>query len=114
MSVSFLTDNPSKLLKDLKKKIDDGDIVTWSYDADGDFTHVPDQWKNKAWLKPHEDSDRLRFTIISNSKVDLTWTIYSVYHGRFIETALRHYRSLFTVARAPAEPTKGDATPVAD
>lgn len=76
MSISFLTDNPARLLKDFKKKIDDGKIVTWLYDKDGDFTHAPVQWKNKAWLKPTEETDRLRFNIISNTKCELTMRAY--------------------------------------
>lgn len=114
MSISFLTDNPARLLKDFKKKIDDGEIVTWSYDKDGDFTHAPDQWKNKAWLKPTEETDRLRFNIIGSKKYELTWTIYSVYHGRFMEAMIRHCRTLYTVARSPSTPTDNDAKPVSD
>ena len=114
MTISFLTDDPEKLLKDFKKKIDDGDVVTWSYDVAGDFTHTPDQWKFKAWLRPIEDIDRLRFIIIGSKKYNLTWTIYSVFHGRFTETMVRHCRGLFTVARAPANAQAEDAKPVAD
>lgn len=114
MSISFLTDNPSKLLKDFKKKIDDGDIVTWSYDKDGDFTHTPDQWKNRAWLKPIEAGDRLRFNIIGSKTHELTWTIFSVYHGRFMEAMIRHCRSLYTIAQCPSKPSDNDAKPVAD
>lgn len=114
MAISFLTNDPAKLLRSLKKKIDDGDIVTWAYDNDGDFTHTPEQWKHRAWLKPTEESDRLRFNIVGSNSYTLTWTIYSVYHGRFLETMIRHCRDLYTVARSLSKPTDNDAKPTGD
>ena len=113
MSISFLSNNPAKLLKDFKEKIDDGEIVTWSYDKDGDFTHTPDQWKRRAWLTPIEESDRLRFNIIGSKTYELTWTVYSVYHGRFMESMIRHCRSPYTVARCQSKPDENDAKPIA-
>ena len=52
MAIIIKTNNPSGLLKAIYKAIDDKEIETWIYDADKDFTHTPDQWKNKAWLRP--------------------------------------------------------------
>ena len=109
MAVYLLTSDPAKLLKDFKKKIDNGSIDTWSYDDAGDFTHTPAQWNRRAWLRPVEDSDRLRLNIIANKKYDLTRSIYGVYHGRFIESMLTHCHSLFTSARATPEPSTNDA-----
>jgi hypothetical protein len=112
MSVQFTTSQPNKLLKDFKKKIDEGEVDTWSYDSAGDFTHTPSQWKHKAWLRPVVESDRLRLNIIRNTGYDFTRVIYSVYHGRFIEPMLTHCHDLFSIARATAKPTSNDADPV--
>ena len=112
MAVHFMTDRPTRLLNDFKKKIDDGEIETWSYDSTGDFTHTPNQWKYRAWLRAVKDSDRLRLNIIGSKTHDLTRAIYGVYHGRVIESMLAHCYDLFSVARATAESTADDADPV--
>jgi hypothetical protein len=112
MSVQFMTDDPAKLLSDFKKKIRDGRIDTWKCDGDGDFTHTPSQWIYRAWLKPVIEIDRLKLNIIASDKYDLTWAIYGVYHGRFIESMLTHCHSLFTIGRATAKPGTADADPV--
>ena len=49
MAIFVITNQPRKLLEDLKKEINDKKIDTWLYDNDGDFYHVPNQWKFKAW-----------------------------------------------------------------
>jgi hypothetical protein len=67
MAVYFLTSRPSTLLSDFKKKIDEGHVVTWSYDQEGDFTHTADQWKYKAWLRPSIESDRLVLYILKST-----------------------------------------------
>jgi hypothetical protein len=45
MALLFKTNVPQALLNDFKK-IDEGHVVTWSCDRDGDFTHTPDQWRS--------------------------------------------------------------------
>ena len=45
MAVHILTSTPNTLLTKIKAAIDKGEIDTWSYDANGDFTHTPEQWK---------------------------------------------------------------------
>lgn len=108
MAVIVKTDNPSGLLKAIYKAIDDKKIETWSYDSDKDFTHVPDQWKNKAWLSPKVYSGELRFGIISQKSVDMSKLIYGIYHGRFVEMLLTHFDTDFTTAAATAQVTDPD------
>lgn len=108
MAVYFLTTQPKTLLLDFKKKIDQGHVVTWLYDQDGDFTHTADQWRYKAWLRPSIESDRLTFYILKSTKQILTPTIYGVYHGRFIESVVTHCDKLFTNGVATAMPVSGD------
>ena len=50
MSLTFNTNDPSYLLGVFRKMIADNHVQTWSYDGDGDFTHTPEQWKNRRGL----------------------------------------------------------------
>jgi hypothetical protein len=109
MAINLITDTPNKLLATFKKAIDEGHVVTWSYDKDGDFTHTATQWKGQAWLRPSVvEKERLVLNIIrpQNSKVSLE--VYAIYHGRFIESMLAHCNQLFTSGRATASPDGTD------
>lgn len=109
MAIYFETKTPKKLLAAYKKAVDDGHVSTWSYDSDGDFTHTADQWNRKAWLRPKiEEGTALVFHILKPKEATLSLTIYAVYHGRFIESMLRHCDELFSVGRASAMPEGGD------
>jgi|SRR3989344_8523994 len=110
MSIKFKTNDPNKLLNSFKKAIDDGNIDTWSYDKDGDFTHTTSsgQWENKAWLRPKTRVGELLFIILSPKNTTLTSEVYAVYHGRFVESMLSHCDSLFSNAETSALPADGD------
>lgn len=109
MALLFSTNRPEQLLNDFKKKIDQGHIQTWAYDDDGDFTHTPDQWRGKAWLRPSVDLNGLRFNIVCSRKYVTTWAIYGVYQGRFIESMVTHCHDLFSNGEATAKPTNMDS-----
>lgn len=102
MSIIVQTSQPKALLTALRKAIDDGEVKTWSYDLDGDFTHTPDQWVRKAWLRPYPGSGVLSFGLLGQKEVAMTISIYGVYHGRFIEMLLTHFDDRFTNASATA------------
>jgi hypothetical protein len=108
MALYFLSNTPNKLLTSLKKAIDEKHITTWSYDKDGDFTHTAEQWKNKAWLRPEVRSDRLAFIIIKPQKAKLSKEVYAIYHGRFLESMLAHFDTIFTRGTATALATEED------
>jgi hypothetical protein len=108
MAVYFLTSQPAALLAAFKKKIDDANVVTWSYDQQGDFTHTAEQWKYLAWLRPIIKSDRLTMCILKNKNKPLTPATYGIYHGRIIESMLTHCDKLFTDGVATAMPTSED------
>jgi len=109
MAIHFKTSTPRKLLASYKKAVDDGHVQTWSYDSDGDFTHTADQWSKKAWLRPKvKEGNELIFYILSPREVDLSSSVYAIYHGRFIESILRHCDKLFKEAYATAMPEDGD------
>lgn len=100
MTIIIRTDNPAQLLSDIRKQISQKHIETWSFDSDGDFTHTPEQWRFKAWLRPHVESGQLRFSLISNKSQTLTKSVYGVYHGRFSEMLLTHFQDSFADVRA--------------
>ena len=110
MAIYLETKTPNKLHNAFKKAIDDGHIVTWSYDEDGDFTHTPEQWVKKAWLRPKVTKEkRLSLYIVSPREETISSEVYAVYHGRFIESMLRHCDSLFTEARTTSMPEGDDS-----
>jgi hypothetical protein len=109
MAIIFETTTPNKLLSAFKKAIDDGHVVTWMYDSVGDFTHVPDQWKYKAWLSPAIFSGQnLTMNMLGNNNIVTSKALYGIYHGRFIESMLTHCDQLFTNCYATALATNSD------
>jgi hypothetical protein len=108
MALYFLTDNPNGLLSAFKKAINDGHVATWSYDKDGDLTHTAPQWKNLAWLRPSTVAGQLVLNTIKPKDANITWEVYGIYHGRFIESMIIHCHDLFTNAQATPSPTKDD------
>ena len=109
MAIHFTTATPKKLLAAYKAAIDDGHVTTWSYDAEGDFTHTSDQWSRKAWLRPKViERLELVFHILKPREATLTSAVYAVYHARIVESMLRHCDSLFTDCRLSSMPEQGD------
>jgi hypothetical protein len=109
MAVHFKTSTPKKLLAAYKKAIDDGHVTTWSYDSEGDFTHTAEQWSRKAWLRPKiREGEELVLYILSPREVELSSAVYAIYHGRFIESMLRHCDKLFSDGRASAMAEQGE------
>lgn len=114
MSIIINTQDPQGLFKSIKDNIDDKRIVTWSYDADNDFTHTPDQWDRKAWLRPHilVMQKQLIFGIVYPVTAKIADPVtYGIYHGRFIEMLLTHFDEKFSTANATAGLTNYDVHP---
>lgn len=108
MAIRVSTAQPSALLAAIKKAIDQKKVETWSYDSDGDFTHTPPQWNQKAWLRPSVQSGALVLNILNPRGVQITKLVYGVYHGRFIEMLLTHFDDNFIDASASAAVLQGD------
>jgi hypothetical protein len=109
MALTAATSKPDALLAAIKKAIDDKKVETWAYDKDGDLTHTPDQWKNKAWFRPSVEQGRLRFGLLGPKNSVMSKLVYGVYHGRFIEMLLTHFDTSFTSATATAQADTGDS-----
>jgi hypothetical protein len=109
MAIYVKTATPVELLATYKKAIDGGHVKTWAYDSDGDITHTAEQWNRKAWLRPKiQEGTALALYILTPKDQDLSSEIYAIYHGRFIESILRHCDKLFSEARATALPEGSD------
>lgn len=108
MAVRVITNSPVALLSGIQRGIREGHIVTWSIDSDEYLTHSPTQWNRKAWFRPTVESGRLTFNIVPPRNGVVSDELYGVYHGRFIEMMLTHFRQLFSAADATAAPVAPD------
>ena len=104
MAITVLAPMPNTLLKEIYHAIDIGKIKTWDYDEAKRFTHTADQWINKAWFKPVIKDKTLQLYIVGPEGAGVPVEIYAIYHGRFIEMLLAHFREKFTNASASAKP----------
>jgi hypothetical protein len=110
LALHFRTKTPKKLLATYKRAVDQGHVTVWSYDTDGDFAHTSEQWAGKAWLRPRiVPATELIFFILTPKETSLSSNAYAVYHGRFIESMLRHCDSLFVDVIASSMPEEGDS-----
>jgi hypothetical protein len=108
MAVHFQTSRAKELLEAIRSAISDGQVRTWSFDSDGDFTHNTDQWRFKAWLRPKALSTELALHILTPKGQRLSRETYAIYHARFVEMALAHFDELFDSATTSALPQTGD------
>jgi len=106
--VTLTTTTPEELLRQFRKAISEGHVVTWKYYADGDFTHTPPQWSGKAYMRPSTENGKLKFNIIKAGATTVTKPVYAVYHGRLIESFTEHFDKLFSQGNATALATFGD------
>jgi hypothetical protein len=98
MSLIYSTAKPKTLLAKIKDAIDKGAVKTWTYDNDGDFTHVTsgEQWAGRGWLRPTVvEKTSLNFKFIQSSNQSGVAEVYAIYHGRFTEMMLAHFSEYF-------------------
>lgn len=91
MAIFVKTNTPGMLVENIKKKIDEHKIDTWSVDSDNDFTHDVDQWRNRAWIRYAIEVGRVVFYVICRNDANMSIVEYAVYHGRFVEMLLAHF-----------------------
>ena len=108
MAIIVKTENPEGLLNEIKRVIDERTTELWSYDSSGDFSHTPDGWINRAWLRPEVGEGELRFGILGTKDVGMTASLYSAYHAYFIELLLTYVDKYFITAAATAKKTAPD------
>lgn len=90
MAIIIQSNHPHWIVEQIRKRIDNSTIDTWSYDDDGDFTHTG-QWENHAWMSPIIQDEKLIFRIWGRKSVKTTLMEYSIFHGRFLEMLLNQF-----------------------
>lgn len=108
MAIIVKTENPDGLLNEIKRLIDEKVVDLWSYDASGDFSHTPERWINRAWLRPEVGDGELKFGILGTKDSGMTASLYSAYHAFFIQMLLTNLDKHFTTAAATAKKTAPD------
>jgi hypothetical protein len=108
MAIRAYCDAPSDLLDAMRREMRSRSIETWNVDDDGDFTHTPEQWKNRAWFHAIVKEDHLLLNIIGRKSEVMSKSIYGVYHGRFVEMLLTHFDSSFRRVICTALASSGD------
>lgn len=91
MAILIKTRQPKVLLNRLNESINNGSILTWQVDAEGDYTIERMQWRCHAWFRPYVRNELLAFGIIQSSNFPMTRQLYGVFHGRFVATLLSHF-----------------------
>lgn len=99
MKIEAITKNPLTLLSAIKKAIKDNELKTWvitkSTKDEELFTHSPDQWVDKALIRPVLSTGKLTFEITGwNSKLPDEAT-KGYYAGRFTEVLSVHFAGYF-------------------
>jgi hypothetical protein len=108
MAIIVKTENPEGLLNEIKRAIDERIIELWSYDSSGDFSHTPEKWLNRAWLRPEVGYEELKFGILGTKDAPMTASLYSAYHAYFIEMLLTNMDKHFVTAAATAKKSAPD------
>ncbi len=100
MKIIAFTNDSTKLKNAIDKKIDDKELKTWRIVKNDKkeilYSHIPDQWNEKAMPKPYIYEDWVEFDIRwwNDNEPDEATKGYIL--GRFIEILMVHFRNNFT------------------
>ena len=100
MAVRLFTDNAVRLFNFSINilAVRNGDIVTMAAPERWHFTHTThdNQWANRAWLRPSKRNKRdIVINIIFALNEKQKREVYAIYHGRFIEMAIKTFFLIF-------------------
>lgn len=99
MKIFAYTADPKALYDAINYKIEKEKLKTWEIKLDSEkdihYNHTPDQWSDRALIKPILQKDYLEFKITwwKNNKPEKDTKGY--YLGRFTEILMVHFRDLF-------------------
>ena len=100
MEIIVRTKRPSILIESIEKDINDGELKTWEIKKNNKgetlFNHIPDQWSDKALLKPYITDEKLTLKIAWWDGHEPEENIKGYILGRFIEVLMVHYRDKFS------------------
>jgi len=108
MTIVFDCNDPKSILKSFKDKIalgnKTGGIASWEVDKDGDFIHLAEQIKNKAYLTYAINDSTRPFSITFNAKFyekatpDERRFAYKEITGNILATFIEHFSGKFQSA----------------
>ena len=96
--LTIKTSDPLGLLQKIKMAIQNGCVLGWQVDSDGDFTQTQEELKNRAFLEPIILVGELRFELITFKQHRITKSISGVFQARFLEMLSTHFESDFILA----------------
>lgn len=111
MAIIVITEDATKLLEQIKKAIEDGDVKTWKLSSSKrHFTHTSPQWSKQAWFKPAVmGGGLLVFNILKPSgSTSMPIDIYAEYHAFLIRMLLARFDNNFSSAQITALADVGD------
>lgn len=99
MNIIAHTTKAQELISRIKTKIDKQEIKTWEIkksDSDIVYNHNPEQWSDKALIRPENHNKGLLFEIVwwdKNGEPEVEIKGYII--GRFTEMLMVHFRDQF-------------------
>lgn len=100
MKIKANSKNPQKLVNAIDKAIQDDDLKTWGIVHNDKketlYSHTPEQWNEKAMLKPYVKEDYVLFVVSwwkKNGEPDEETQGYIL--GRFIEILMVNFKDHF-------------------
>ncbi len=101
MKIDAVTNTPKALVDAINKAITDENLKTWAivYNDKKEllYSHTPQQWAEKAMMKPSIKEDRVTFLVSWWSKNgDPGKEVSGYILGRFTEILVVHFRNYFS------------------
>jgi len=101
MQIDAVTGTPKALVDSINKAIKEEDLKTWAIvKNDKDeilYSHTPQQWNEKAMIKPYTKEGRVTFSVSWWSKSgDPGSEVKGYILGRFTEILVVHFRNYFS------------------
>jgi len=101
MKIVAYTNTPTALKNAIDKKIEGNELKTWEIAKNEKneilYSHIPEQWKEKAMPKPYVYEKTVEFRISwwnRNGEPEEATKGYIL--GRFVEILIVHFRDRFT------------------
>lgn len=95
MAILVTTLSAEVFLKKIRREIDLGNISTWNYNREGDFTFSSEQWKGKGFFRPEIGLTDLRFQFMRPHPSSVSDLTLGVFHGGFITMLITHFQTDF-------------------
>lgn len=100
MKIDAVSDQPQKLLDTINKAIEEDVLKTWKKlfndKKEPLYSHTPDQWNEKAMIKPYLLDNKVSFRISWWTKNgEPSNEIKGYILGRFVEVLMVHFQNHF-------------------